>query len=35
MSRLQNVVFPAGWAVSAEEDEPGIRFEDRDKELQT
>jgi hypothetical protein len=35
MSRLQNVVFPAGWAESAESDESGIRFEDRGKELQT
>jgi hypothetical protein len=35
MSRSENVVFPAGWAVSAESDVSGIHFEDRDKELKT
>jgi hypothetical protein len=33
--RSDNVMFPDGWAASAESDAPGIRFEEQHKELQT
>gem|GEM_PF-2822700 len=35
MAHHDNVVFSVAWAASAESNAAGIRFEERDEELQT